>query len=65
MLRYTNDVTETPHDEKVEGSRSKLDRVLLGNGKYRKKFAHVPKCAIGRGEYRKSSSLKSAIFAQT
>jgi hypothetical protein len=32
MLRYTNDVTETPHDEKVEGSRSKLDRVLLGNG---------------------------------
>ena len=35
MLWYTKDAKETPHDRKgkeVEGSRSKLDRVLLGNG---------------------------------
>jgi len=37
MLWHTNDVTGTPDDRKgkeVEGSRSKLDRVLVGNGTY-------------------------------
>jgi len=43
MLWHTNDVTGTPDDRKgkeVEGSRSKLDRVLVGNGKSALSFDH-------------------------